>query len=294
MGKTRARGGRAKKARFRIRAALVLAGLALAAAAALLLRPGGGGDPDIFAAAAVVMDARTGRVLYEKNPRAQLMPSSITKLAALLLVFEAIDGGRLDLGAEIEVSARAAAVNASRAGFLAGDVATAHGLIMAAMLPSGSEAVMALGEHLFGTEEAFVEAMNAAAARLGMDGTHFTSSAGLDDPLHVTTARDVALLAGHLVRSYPRILDYSSLESYVYQMPDGRQMHMRNTNDMLARGGVTGLKTGSSGLSGSSIVLTYERGRGTQVYVVLSAPSAAWRRHDAGLLLDMFGGRGRT
>ena len=243
---------------------------------------------EIFAMSAVVVNANNGRVLYEKSAHMPLLPSSITKLAALLPVFEAIEDGRLEFDTEITVSARAAGVHASRAGFLAGDVVTAYGLIMAAMLPSGSEAVMALGEYLFGSEEGFVEAMNEAAERLGMTNTHFTNSVGLDHEEHFMSAYDIAILARHFISYHPRIFEFTSREFYVYQRPNGVLIRMRNTNDMLRFDGVNGLKTGSGPMSGSSLVFTHERGRTMQVYVVLSSPQGSMRRHDTELLLRRF------
>ena len=243
---------------------------------------------EIFAIGAVVVNANNGRVLYEKNPHIPLLPSSITKLAALLPVFEAIEDGRLEFDTEITVSARAAGIHASRAGFLAGDVVTVYGLIMAAMLPSGSEAVMALGEYLFDNEEDFVDAMNEAAERLGMINTHFTNSVGLDHEEHLMSAYDISILARHFISYHPRIFEFTSQEYYVYQKPNGVSIQMRNTNDMLRFDGVNGLKTGSGPISGSSLVFTYERGRTMQVYVVLSSPQGSMRRHDTEVLLRRF------
>ena len=272
------------------RTALIAITVVLVTAVIIFSRQANHEPIEIFALSAIVVDANSGQVLYEKNPHLRLLPSSITKLAALLPVFEAIEDGRISLDTEVTVSLRAAMVFASQAGFVAGDVATVHGLIMASMLPSGSEAIMALGEHLYGSEEDFVDAINEAMARLGMENTHFTSSAGLDDEEHFTTVYDISLLARHFIRYYPEIFDFTSNEFYVYHMRDGRHLQMRNTNDMLRYDGIGGLKTGSSPESGASLVFTYERGRTSQVYVVLSAPQHSMRRHDTELLFGRFGG----
>ena len=269
---------------------IVVIAAVFAAAAILFFRRENQEPIEIFALSAIVVDINSGQVLYEKNPHLRLLPSSITKLAALLPVFEAIEDGRISFDTEVTVSLRAAMVFASQAGFVADDVATVHGLIMASMLPSGSEAIMALGEHLYGTEEDFVDAINETMARLGMENTHFTSSAGLDGAEHFTTAYDIFLLARHFMAYHPAIFEFTSNEFYVYHLPGGGHLHLRNTNDMLRFDGINGLKTGSSPESGSSLVFTFERGRTSQVYVVLSAPGHSMRRHDTELLFRRFGG----
>ena len=274
---------------FNKKTALVAIALAIVAAVIIFTRRENQEPVEIFALSAIVVDANSGRILYEKNPHLPLLPSSITKLAALLPVFEAIDDGRISFDTEVTVSLRAAMVLASQAGFSAGDIATVYGLIMASMLPSGSEAIMALGEFLYGTEEDFVAAINEAVARIGMENTRFTSSAGLDHADHFTTAHDISLLARHFIAYHPGIFDFTSNEYYVYQMPGGERLQMRNTNDMLRFNSVNGLKTGSSPASGSSLVFTNTRGRTTQVYVVLSAPNYLMRVHDTELLLRRFG-----
>ena len=159
---------------------------------------------------------------------------------------------------------------------------------MAAMLPSGSEAVMALGEYLFGSEESLVGAMNETAVRLGMTNSRFTNSVGLEHEGHFMSAYDIAILARYFIHYHPRIFDFTSKDHYIYQKSNGAQIVMRNTNDMLRFGGVNGLKTGSGPMSGSSIVFTYERGRTVQIYVVLSSPQNSMRRHDTEALLRRF------
>ena len=244
--------------------------------------------PVLFARGVVVASAQTGQVLYTHNAHLPVYPASTTKLVAVLLILDEITEGRLTLCEMVPVSYRAANVRASRAGFEEGDMVSVHHLIMAAMLPSGSEATMALGEHVFGSEEDFVSAMNRRVVQLDLADTFFANSVGLDDPLHKTTAYDMARLASYIVTRHPLIFEYSSMANYMLDMGQ-REINMRNTNDMLNISGVTGLKTGSSPLAGASLVFTYNsRRHGDLVFAVMSSPNLAMRRHDSEVLLEMF------
>lgn len=245
--------------------------------------------PNLFAQGVVAMSAETGQVLFRHNADLPLHPASITKLAAVLLVLDEISYGHLAFDDMVPVSYRAANVRASRAGFVYGDEVSVRHMIMAAMLPSGSDAVMALGEYIFGPEEEFVAAMNHRAAELGLTNTYFTNSVGLDDPLHKTTAYDMARLAAYMTENHPVIFEFSSLTNYTLDMGT-REIEMRNTNDMLNIDGVTGLKTGSSPMAGVGLVFTYtSRRHGDLIFAVMSSPNLATRRHDSETLIDMFG-----
>ena len=246
----------------------------------------------LFAESGLVMSATTGDILFEKNMDNPLFPASTTKLMAILLVMKELDKGTITTQTRVIISENAAGVPASRAGFFAGDTVSVYHLIMAAMLPSGSEATMALGEHIFGTEEDFVAAMNEKARHLNMDNTHFTNSVGLDHHDHQTTAYDMALLAKYFIHYYSDIFHFSSHISYVYNGGGGNTILMRNTNDMLHIPGVNGLKTGSSPRAGSGLVFTYETGADTLIFVVMGAPDGALRRFDSQLLLERFTGEG--
>ena len=239
----------------------------------------------MFARSVVVM--RGGQVVFRYNEHVPVHPASTTKLMAVLLILDEIDRGRVALCDMVPISYRAANVQASRAGFVYGDAVPVHHLIMAAMLPSGSEAVMALGEFAFGSEEEFVQAMNRRARLLGLADTYFTNSVGLDDALHKTTAYDTARLALYMAENHPVIFGYSGIANYRMEV-GGREINMRNTNDMLNIAGVTGLKTGSSPVAGASLVFTYTGRRGDLIFTVMSSPNLAMRRHDSEALLEMF------
>ena len=244
---------------------------------------------ELYARGAIVMDAATGRVLFEKNMNERLTPSSMTKLMAVLLVFENIAAGNLSLDEKVVVSTRAVSTIASRAGIREGEAQTVETLIISAMLPSGSEAVIALGEHMFGSEEAFVEEMNQKARALSLENTSFQNSVGLTHSDNFSSAYDMAVLTRYFITNFPEILYYASLTSHTLIHEDGSETLMRNTNDMLNIEGVTGLKTGSAPNSGFSLALTYERNGRSLIIVVFSSPVAQLRRLDILTLLERFG-----
>lgn len=244
---------------------------------------------EVYARGAVVMDANSGRILFEKNMHTQITPSSMTKMMALAVVFENIELGNLSLDEEVIISTRAVSTIASRAGLRAGESLTVETLIICALLPSGSDAVIALGEHLFGSEEAFVEEMNRKAESLSLENTNFQNSVGLEHYDNFSSAFDMAVLSQYLITNYPQILNYAALTTWTLVHEDGSETFMRNTNDMLNIEGVTGLKTGSGPESGFNLALTYSHNGRDLIIVVISSPVVQLRRLDILTLLERFG-----
>ncbi|MCL2415726.1 MAG: D-alanyl-D-alanine carboxypeptidase [Defluviitaleaceae bacterium] len=251
----------------------------------------------LFSRSAVVMSVRTGEILFEKDMNLPMPPASTAKLMGILLVLEEIHQSRLTLDEIVIISEEAANIRASRAGFVVGDAVSVDNLIMGVMLPSGSEAVMALGEHIFGNEAAFVHAMNERAAELGMIDTYFTNSVGLHNPENLSTAYDLAILARYLLQNHPEIINYSSRPGYTFEASETEKteqniMHMRNTNDLLMRiPGITGLKTGSGQWVGFNLVGSYSDGRNGRrdfIFVLIGAAESALRRIDSELLIERF------
>ena len=243
----------------------------------------------LFAQAAIVMDLN-GQVLFGKEAQTPMRPSSTTKLLAAAVILDEISQNRACFDDLVTISQNAVLVPASQAGFAAGDVVSVEHLIMAAMLPSGSEATVALGEHFFGSDEKFAAAMNNFAQSIGMYNTYFTNSVGLDlpgHPDHYTTAYDLAILARFMWQNQPIIFDFTSRLSYVIDKGDGEFLYMQNTNDMLHTEGVTGLKTGSGPIFGANLVFTYD-GQNRLIFVVMGSPDAFLRRTDSHALLEGF------
>lgn len=269
---------------------LRLRALSLAAAAALLLPafPAQGADLEVTAPSAVLMEASTGQVLFEKDPHAVRSCASITKVMTLCLVFEAIDSGRLSLDQTLTASAHAASMGGSDIWLEEGEAMSVDDLMKATVIMSANDAAVVLAEAVSGSEDAFVERMNQKAQELGMNDTVFKNCNGLDEEGHVTSAYDVALMSRELIR-HEKIFDYTL--TWMDSVRGG-ETQLVNTNKLIrSYQGITGLKTGTTGQAGSCITATAEREGLSLIAVVLGADSTDHRFQDAAALLDYgFGG----
>ena len=269
---------------------LRLRALSLAAAAALLLPalPAQGADLEVTAPSAVLMEASTGQVLFEKDPHAVRSCASITKVMTLCLVFEAIDSGRLSLDQTLTASAHAASMGGSDIWLEEGEAMSVDDLMKATVIMSANDAAVVLAEAVSGSEDAFVERMNQKAQELGMNDTVFKNCNGLDEEGHVTSAYDVALMSRELIR-HEKIFDYTM--TWMDSVRGG-ETQLVNTNKLIrSYQGITGLKTGTTGQAGSCITATAEREGLSLIAVVLGADSTDHRFQDAAALLDYgFGG----
>lgn len=163
----------------------------------------------VISEAAVLMEAGTGTVIYEKNQDVRVSPASITKIMTLLLIYDALYNGKIQLTDEVVTSARAKSMGGSQVFLEEGEKQTVETLIKCIVIASGNDASVAMAEYVSGSEEAFVEEMNQKAADLGMNGTHFVDCCGLTDSNdHYTTAKDVAIMAG---RSLQIILTFRNM-----------------------------------------------------------------------------------
>ena len=269
---------------------LRLRALSLAAAAALLLPalPARGADLEVPAPSAVLREASTGQVLFEKDPHAVRSCASITKVMTLCLVFEAIDSGRLSLDQTLTASAHAASMGGSDIWLEEGEAMSVDDLMKATVIMSANDAAVVLAEAVSGSEDAFVERMNQKAQELGMNDTVFKNCNGLDEEGHVTSAYDVALMSRELIR-HEKIFDYTL--TWMDSVRGG-ETQLVNTNKLIrSYQGITGLKTGTTGQAGSCITATAEREGLSLIAVVLGADSTDHRFQDAAALLDYgFGG----
>ncbi len=238
---------------------------------------------DINAKSAILIEAVTGRVLYESNADEKRAPASITKIMALCLVFEAIEGGALSLETQITASDHACSMGGSQIWLEPGEVMTVHELLKATVIASANDAMVALGEAVAGSEEAFVAKMNEKAKSLGMNGTNFVNCTGLDDENHYTTAHDVAKMSAELIK-YQKIRDYSTV--WMDSLRDGKS-ELVNTNKLIKYyNGAYGLKTGTTSTAGSCLSAVAERQGLTLIAVVLGAPTSKDRFNGAAKLLD--------
>lgn len=240
-------------------------------------------EEEITAPSAILIEAETGKVLYEKNSHEQRACASITKVMTLLLVMEAIDSGIISLDDNVTASAHAASMGGSDIWLEEGETMTVDDMIKATAVASANDAAVALAELISGTEDDFVTKMNEKAASLGMAETVFKNCNGLDEEGHITSAYDVALMSAELIK-HEKIYDYTSI--WLDYLRDGATQIV-NTNKLLkSYNGITGLKTGTTSDAGSCISATAQRNGLSIIAVVLGADSGTNRFKDAATLLD--------
>jgi len=232
-------------------------------------------------AAAIVVDAKTGEVLYENRADSPRYPASITKVMTLYLTFEALASGKLSLDDRVVFSPRAAAQAPTKLGVRAGDSISVDEAMKALATKSANDAAVALAEKLGGTEQRFAALMTLRAQELGMRNTHFANASGLPDSRQVSTARDIAILSRAVMRDYPQ---YYKLFSTTYF--NFRGQNLRNHNGLLHRmEGVDGLKTGFTNASGFNLAVSAVRDNRRLIAVVLGGPTTAARDATAENLL---------
>lgn len=240
-------------------------------------------EESISAPSAILMEASTGKILFEKNAHEQRPCASVTKVMTLLLVFEAIDDGKLSLDDTITASEHASSMGGSDIWLETGETMSADDMIKATTVASANDAAVALAEHISGSEYSFVEAMNKRAKELGMNDTTFKNCNGLDEEGHVTSAYDVAVMSRELIK-HEKIFDYTSI--WLDNLRDGKTQIV-NTNKLLKTyNGITGLKTGTTDDAGCCMSATATRGNVSLIAVVLGCNTGKERFSDAAALLD--------
>lgn len=231
--------------------------------------------------AAVVVDAKTGEVLYAKRADSPRYPASITKVMTLYLAFEALAAGRLRLDDTIVVSPRAAAQAPTKLGLRPGETITVQDAILAMCTKSANDMAVAMAEKIGGTEARFAAMMTLRAQELGMQNTRFVNASGLPDSRQISTARDIAILSRAVMRDYPQYYGFFGAKNFTH-----RGVTMRNHNGMLnTMPGVDGIKTGYTNASGFNIAVSAVRDNRRLITVVLGAPSTAIRNNNAEDLL---------
>ena len=239
----------------------------------------------VNAKSAVLMDATTGQVLYAANENERLYPASVTKIMPLLLFMEALDEGKISLTDVVTASPVAASKGGSQIWLKEGEQMTVDELLRATAIASANDACTALGEHIAGSEEAFVQLMNKRAEELGMKNTNFVNCSGLDDDTteHLTTAYDIALMSKELL-SHDRIKTYTTV--WMDTLRDGATQ-LTNTNKLVRfYNGTTGLKTGTTDKAGYCLSASAERDGLHLIAVILGAESSDDRFEGAKALLN--------
>lgn len=237
---------------------------------------------------AILVDARTGEILFEKNIHEKLPPASITKVMVLLIAMEDLDSGKIKLDDKVQVSANAERMGGSQVYLEAGEIQTVDDLLKAISLRSANDAAVALAEHISGSIDVFVQRMNDRAKELGMSNTHFKNATGLPDPEHLTTAYDISIMSRELLK-YPKIHDWLTI--YMTDIKVGKNKNVTqtlvNTNKLIRDyQGANGLKTGLTNDAGHCLAASAKRGNLSLVSVILGASTSNSRFSESKKLLD--------
>lgn len=248
-------------------------------------------DLGITAVSCILMEASTGKVIYEKNADQALSPASITKIMTLILIFDALADGRIKLDDEVTTSAYAKSMGGSQVFLEEGEKQTVETLIKCIVVASGNDASVAMAEYICGSETEFVRQMNERAKGLGMTSTHFEDCCGLtDSTTHLSSARDVALMSRELTTKYPEIHKYSTIwmENITHVTDKGTsEFGLANTNKLLKQyQWCTGLKTGSTSLAKYCLSATALKDGIELIAVIMAAPDYKIRFSEARTLLD--------
>ncbi len=247
-------------------------------------------EPDVESPSVILMEASTGKTVYEKNADETLHPASITKIMTLILIFDALSENKITLDENVTVSEHAASMGGSQVFLEAGEKQTVNTMIKCISVASANDASVAMAEHIWGSEQTFVDKMNERAQGLGMSGTHFVNCCGLDTDGHMMTARDVAIMSRELITRYPQIHEYSGIwmDTITHSTRRGEsEFGLSNTNKLIKQyEWATGLKTGSTGLAKCCLSATAEKDGIELITVVMAAPNSKTRFKDAISLLN--------
>ncbi len=242
-------------------------------------------EEELACKSAVLMEAKTGKILYEKNADEGLPPASVTKIMTLLLVMEAIEQGKLDWDDMVTASAHACSMGGSQIYLKENERMSVEDMVKSVVIASANDAALALAEHIAGSEKNFIEMMNEKALQLDMLNTKFENTNGLDDTTlnHYTSARDIAIMSKELIK-HERILEYSSI--WMDTIRDGA-FGLTNTNRLVRfYSGCNGLKTGSTSKAGFCVSATAKRDGMTLICVVMGAENRDVRNQIATQLFD--------
>ena len=245
-------------------------------------------DMNIPAKSAVLMDVATGKLLYEQEAHTPLAPASVTKVMTMLLIMEAIDGGRIGWQDMVTASETAAAKGGSQIYLKVGESMTVEDMVKSIAVSSANDCACAMAEHIAGSESAFVELMNKRAEELGMKDTHFVNCTGLDDDEaakdHKTSAYDIALMSVELLKNHPDIKKYTCI--WMDTVRNGA-FGLSNTNKLVRfYQGATGLKTGFTSQAGYCLSASALREDMELVAVVMGCESSKERFAACKSLLD--------
>ncbi len=234
--------------------------------------------------AAMVVDARSGKVLHSRNADTRLHPASLTKMMTLYIAFEAVENGELSMDTKVRISKKAASEPPSKLGLKAGQRIALRYLVRAAAVKSANDAATAIGEAISGSEAAFARRMTRTAKALGMTQTTFRNAHGLTEKGHMSTARDMTTLGRHVLYDYP---EYYNLFSRRTTHAGIREVANTNRRLLGAYRGADGIKTGYTRAAGFNLVASAERGNERIIATVFGGRSTASRNAKVAELLDL-------
>ena len=234
--------------------------------------------------AAVVMDARNGKILHSSSAQTRLHPASLTKMMTLYIAFEAAENGEIDLDDKVLISKNAASEVPSKMYYKAGTKVSFRYLIRAAALRSANDAATAIGEAIEGSEKAFTQRMNIVAKMMGMKNTNFKNAHGLTANDHYSTAYDMSILGRHMIYDYP---EYFHLFSRINMYASGTQIYNTNRRFLRDYQGSDGIKTGFTNKAGFNLVATAKRGNTRIITTVFGGKSVATRNNEVARLMDI-------
>ncbi len=244
----------------------------------------------VSAPSALLMEASSGTVIYEKNAHEIMRPASITKIMTLILIFDAIESGQISLTDTVTVSDYAASMGGSQVFLEPGETQTVETMIKCISVASANDACVAMAEHIGGSESEFVRRMNERAKGLGMNDTTFVNCCGLEVENHMTSAYDIALMSRELITRHPQIHDYCTIwmENITHTTAKGTsEFGLTNTNKLIRHYEyATGLKTGYTSLAKYCVSATAEKDGMKLIAVIMAAPDSKSRNADAVTLFN--------
>lgn len=241
-------------------------------------------DFQFQSAAQVLMEPKSGKIIYANNENERLLPASVTKVMTLLLIMEQIDSGKMSYQDTVTCSANASKMGGSQIWFKEGETLTIDEALKCICVVSANDVTVAMAEKIGGTESNFVSLMNKKAEELGMTNTHFMNSHGIDEDGHYTTAHDIALMSRELITKHPDILKYTSIWMDSIR---GGTFNLSSTNKLIRfYDGATGLKTGSTSKALFNLSGSATRDNTSFIAVVMKAPSSDIRLAEVKQLLD--------
>ena len=246
---------------------------------------------ELTAPSAILIEASTGEVIYEKNATEQRSPASITKIMTLLLLFEALEEGKISLTDSVITSEYAASMGGSQVFLEEGETQSLETMLKCIVVASANDASVAVAEHIAGSEQGFVDLMNKKAVELGMVDTHFEDCCGLSDSdLHYTSAKDVAIMSRELINNYPDIYDYTGIwmEDFTHTTARGESTFtLSSTNKLIKQYPyTTGLKTGSTSKAKFCISATARKDNVDLIAVIMGCDNGKVRFKEAATLLN--------